>query len=62
LCRLHWEGDGFLAELPGLTALLESIVVQLAAHFQRSAQTLSLSAVRVQAIFKRSSDFQHIVL
>src|SRR5207302_11359546 len=61
LCRLHGERYAGAAQLPSLAPLFESIVVQLAAHFQRRKQDFPLFAVWPQPIFIRSSDFRHMV-
>jgi hypothetical protein len=41
-----------------ISALLECVVVQMAAHLQGGEQACTLLAVGRQAIFKRLSDFQ----
>ena len=55
LVRLLYVVDALAVRRPCLTTLLQGRVVQLSAHVEGCLQFFSLPAIRVKAIFERSS-------
>lgn len=55
LVRLLYVVDALAVRRPCITTLLQGRVVKLSTHVQRCLQFFSLPAIRVKAIFERSS-------
>src|SRR5215468_11109968 len=53
--RLLYVVDALAVRRPGLTTLLQGRVVQFSTHIEGCLQFFSLPAIRVKAIFERSS-------
>ncbi|HEX8879814.1 MAG TPA: hypothetical protein VF749_07285, partial [Candidatus Acidoferrum sp.] len=55
LVRLLNVVDALAVRRPCITTLLQGRVVQFSTHIERGLQFFSLPAIRIQAIFERSS-------